>query len=509
MRRHLPFIALAALVALAMVYGINEQPGYTDSFYHYNAAVRLARGEGFIDDYLWVYIGAPDSLPAPSHLYWMPFTSLLAALGMSLFGVSYAGALVGFALCTWGAGLIAYWLGWRWGASARFAWASGLMTLFGGFYMRFWGATDTFAPYAVVGAGALLAIGLGAERQQARWWALAGLLSALGHLTRNDGLLLVIVGVWVLILQRPLRWQTRAKWGLWLVGAYLLGMSAWFYRMWQAVGAILPVGGTQGIWFTTFDDLFNYPPNANPQTLFADGAGLFLQIRLDALWANLQNLLAVEGFVFLAPFMLWQLWQYRKEPFWAGVFWFALGIHLAFTLVFPLPGVRGGLFHAGIALHPFWIVLGLKGIEGAVHAVARRRRHWSPKVASAFFTWCSVLAVLALSLSLGLPRRELARPVPSVYAEIQRTIAPNARVMINDVAQFYYYTGLGGVVLPNASVDVVPTLARIYGVRYMILEFPNVPRPLYFDDVPPFLRRVPLTTAGDSVQLYEIALEGE
>ncbi len=498
------FALVALMGAFWIVYGINEQPGYTDSFYHYNASVRMAEGQGLVDDYLWVYIGAPDSLPAPSHLYWMPFTSLLASVGMSIFGVSYRGALVGFALFLWGTALIGYWLGRTFGNNNRLAWLTGLITLFGGFYMRFWGVTDTFTPYAWVGALALLFMGLGTQQQKTRWWVLAGFFSALGHLTRNDGLLLLLVGLWLMLWQR-VAWRTRLIWASVFFGAYLLGMGAWFARMWQETGSILPIGGTQGIWFTTFDDLFSYPPDASPTILFADGVGLFLQIRFDALVSNFQNLLAVEGFIFMMPFMVWQLWRVRKEPFWAGVFWFAVGIHVAFTLVFPLPGTRGGLFHAGTALHPFWALLGLQGIEGIVDFMAKRRRHWNPRIAKTVFTFGAMLAVLALSLSTGLSRREVVRPIPPIYATISQMIAPDERVMINDVAQFYYYTGIGGVVLPNESIDVVPTIARQYGIRYLILEYPNVPRPLNFAEPPAFLRRISLEST--STHLYEILLD--
>ncbi len=42
--------------------------------------------------------------------------------------------------------------------------------------------------------------------------------------------------------------------------------------------------------------------------------------------------------------------------------------------------------------------------------------------------------------------------------------------MINDPAAFYYHTKLSGVVVPNASPDVVPTIARRYGVTHLILD---------------------------------------
>ncbi|MCL4251506.1 MAG: hypothetical protein KJ065_25365, partial [Anaerolineae bacterium] len=72
------------LIAAFVIVRTVAAPTYTDAYYHFNAAAQLAGGQGLTDAYLWNYIGAPLSLPAPSHLYWMPFTSITAAAGMWL-----------------------------------------------------------------------------------------------------------------------------------------------------------------------------------------------------------------------------------------------------------------------------------------------------------------------------------------------------------------------------------------------------------------------------------------
>jgi hypothetical protein len=85
------FVLVSLLLALVVVRFPNERPAFTDAYYHFNAAVKLAEGAGFVDHYLWTFVAAPDALPARSHLYWMPGTSLLAAAGMTIFGVSFWG----------------------------------------------------------------------------------------------------------------------------------------------------------------------------------------------------------------------------------------------------------------------------------------------------------------------------------------------------------------------------------------------------------------------------------
>jgi hypothetical protein len=89
-------------------------PGYTDAYYYFNAGQRLATGQGLTDPYVALtYLGAPESLPAPSHTYWMPLASLLAALGGGLFWK----AQIPFGLLWLGLALLAFWLGARLGGS--------------------------------------------------------------------------------------------------------------------------------------------------------------------------------------------------------------------------------------------------------------------------------------------------------------------------------------------------------------------------------------------------------
>lgn len=481
-RSHGLFVIMALLFSGIIVRYPNEQPGFTDAFYHYNAAARLAGGDGLTDDYLWTYIGAPDTLPARSHLYWMPGTSLLAALGMSIFGISYAAAQISLVLCLWGAAGLAYTIGWQLRHTVRHAWVAGLLVLMGGFYSRFWGVTDTFAPYALFGSLALWAMGQAIRHASWRWWLAGGLACGAGHLIRSDGLLLVLSGGAVLMVMR-VSLRTRLHYGVALIAGYLLIMSPWYVYNSITLGTLLPVGGTQAIWYTSYDDLFNYPADASPTHFFANGASVLLSSRWEALIANLQTLLFVEGYIILAPFMLGALWRRRHQTEWWPVILFALGLHAAFTLVFPFPGVRGGLFHGATALMPFWAALAVEGVDTAIEWIAARRRHWKIATAQPVFSVGIVLLVAILSYNIVAERRETVS-VPAYYQTLQQVIPAGSRVMRNDPAQLYYFTGLGGVVLPNESFDIVQQLVDLYEIDYVLLDYPNVPEPLFDQPVP-------------------------
>lgn len=473
-RRDWLMFGMVALVgAFLLTRGLVGQPGgFTDVFYHYNAATRLVQGEGLTDPYLWVYVGMPEHLPAPSHLYWMPLTALLGAVGMWLLNApgSYAAAQWPFALMLAGAALVGFYLGNRLGKSRRYAWFAGLMTLFGGYYLRFWGATDTFAPYAFIGSLCLLSMGFTATLESRRaylWAAICGALAALGHLTRADGLLLLFVGMMVVLWSAKRLFSSRIVLTGIMIAAYLLVMLPWFARNLNAIGSLLPVGGVQAIWFTEYNDLFNYPPDANPQTFFASGQ-IFVS-RWEAFLSNLGTFVAVEGIIVLTPFMLIGLWKRRCDPLLRGFWLYMLGVHVAMTLVFPFPGYRGGLLHSAAALMPWWMALGLAGLDDVVDWIAKRRRTWNSWVAKTIFSVTLVVFVVFFSLSLALPRR-VAIHEPALYPALDAALPNDARVMINDPMQLYYYTGRGGVVLPNEAPAIIPEIAAQYDVQYLLLE---------------------------------------
>lgn len=491
--------ALLFLIASAlMVYVFNPRPTYTDAYYHYNAALNVASGRGFVDDYLWTYIGAPDSLPAPSHLYWMPGTSIIAAGSMLIFGLTHAAAQLPLVLMLWGGCMLTVWLATKLGASRLQALCAGVITVFGGLYLPFYGAIDTVTPYLLIGALTLILLARGSASGETRPvnWIIAGVLAGFGHLIRSDGLILVIVG-WCVALYPwdYLRSGRRARLlsRMMAVGAftvaYVLIMMPWFMRNLEAFGQILPVGGTQSIWFTEYNNLFDYPPLASSAVIAEQGIGAFIEPRLQAMGLNgtLGTLIAVEGYIFLLPFAFIAFFRRRHETLLRPVWIFALGVHLAMTFVFPFPGMRGGLLHAASALIPFLSVLSVLGIDDAVTWAAKKRR-WRVSTARTVFTTAATVLVVLMSVLLALPKRAVPA-VPPAYQALSAILPESVRVMSNDPAAVYYFTGLGGVVLPNESPEVMREVLRTYAIDYVLLQPPDITQPLagLVDDVPDYL----------------------
>lgn len=512
-RDYTRFLLVAVPLALGVVYGFVSGPTYTDAYYYLNGANRLVTGHGMTDAAIWTFIGMPAALPAPSHTYWMPMASWAAAVGMWAFNapLSFRAAQAPFAVLLVLVALTAFWLGVRLGAARRHAWVPALMVLFGGFYARYWGMPETFTPFAAFGVGALVALGRGVVSKRVGWFALAGALSAGAHLTRADGVLLVLAGGAAIFWFWDTSWTWRARFAcaLVLVAAYLLAMSPWFVRNLSVIGTPLPTGGAQGIWYTEYNDIFNFPPDATPARFFAEGGWALLgSSRWTALRVGVGTLAVVQGFIILFPFMLAELVRRGGDPFLRPFWIYTLGLHLAMTLVFPFPGYRGGLLHSAAALMPFWTVLGVLGLERGVDWAAKRRR-WNPRTAKPVFTVATLVVVVALSAILSVRGRTPQVDV-ALYAQLAETLPPDARVMANDPSAVYYYAGFYGVTLPNEPPDAISEIAARYGLTHLLLEGVSggeaalVTAPLRGlpANPPAFLEPIPLP--DDDVRLYRI-----
>ncbi len=507
-RRDLLLLFTLALLFNFTIASFTSGPWYVDDAYYFGGALRLAQGHGFTEPYLWNYLGGFAALPAPSHAYWMPLTSILAALSMSAFGQTFAAARLPLLLLASLLPLIAYHVAHTTTGLRRHALAAGLLAVFCGYYVIYWGTTDSFAVYAVAASLAFAALFRGVETPSVRfaktlgvstlWWFVAGVCAGLAHLTRADGVLVLAVALFV-ILMSPSRRFTLSP--LLLVSGYLLVMLPWFIRNLLAVGSPLGAGGAGTLWLTEYNDLFNYPPNLTPARYFEAGWGVILDGKLQALISNFQTIVAVQGLIFLAPFIVIGLWQLRKRALYRIVMLYAALLYVAMTFAFSFPGTRGGLFHSGVALAPFYFPAALVGLDAAIDWIASRLKHWKPELAKRNFTILVVIFAAALTLALAAPRLRGSEE-DSMYA-LLRDLPTEAVVMSNNPPGVWVATGHPGIPLPNGAGNTVIALAGQFHVRYIVMDKNIAPSliPLYQSGGTEWLRLI--KQEGD-VKLFEV-----
>ncbi len=475
------------LLALILV----RHPGYMDAAYNYDIALNLARGQGLVEPFLWNYLDNPSGLPHPSHLYWMPLPTLLAWVGLTLFGQTYRAAQIPFAVLSALLPLVSYWVAVQTTGSRRHGWLAGLLMIFSGFYVLYWSHTDNFTPFALAGSLSLIAAwqasrarGGGGTKQRlgpAGWALAAGALAGLAHLSRADGPLLLIAIV--LVWGQSLISNPKSQIPLVVLG-YVLVMLPWFARNWLVTGALWPAAGVQSVWLATYDDLFSYGRELSPQTYLAWGWDNILRSKLDALWLNTQTVIAVFGMIFLTPLVPIGWWRLRRCSLYQLAAWYGALLFLAMTFVFTFPGPRGGLLHSGGALLPFIFTAALVGLDVAVEWAAARRPGWDVNMAKRVFGVGLVgLAVLVSGFLYyrGVVAGARWREPDAAYSHLVEWLASHGQaetvVMIGDPPGYWYYGGGPSIVVPNEPVETTLAVADRYGARYLVLDR-NRPAPL-------------------------------
>lgn len=466
-----------ALVVRTLTAAVVTHPGYIDATYSFHVASNLLAGRGLVEDVLWNYLSPPFDLPRPSNAYWPPGTALLAAAGsrllpedVPLWRRMQVAPVLGAALVVAGAYAMARSAA---PASGRRAVAVAGMTLFSGIYFPYWVTTDGFTPFAVVGGAVLWMATTGA-----RSWRLfaAGLLAGFAQGIRADGLLLLVAPVSVAVMsRRRLSGTLLAGLAATLAGG-LCGAFPLLLRNWMTWGAITPPGAAGAVWLREYDDLFLYSELPTWERWRAAGGGAALLARAGALWGNL-GVLGQPVLYYAAPLTLLGLWRTRGWITTRVPLAYVLSLYAVMSLVFPLPGVRGGLFHSLIACLPWvylWTVLGLE----TVVAWGARRRRWPERQAQTVFAGALVAygalasITFATQLTARWDRRLAAYVAAAAWLEVN---APaDARVMAVDPPGFWYASGRRTVVTPSDGLAGLIAAAGALDVDYVLVE-PAVP----------------------------------
>jgi hypothetical protein len=487
--RHYLLLASLGLALSAAIAAFQSVPGYMDADYYYAGGLQLAAGRGFTESFLWNYLDDPAGLPHPAFSYWMPLTSLLAALGMTITRhYNWFAARLGFLTLSAILPPLTAALSFSLTSRRDLALIAGMLAVFSGYYAPYLPLTDTFGLCMLFGALFFLILNRKSSIVNS---LLLGLLAGLMHLSRADGLLWLLMAFVAAFLGSPKPSQGRALFTfyflLFTLFGYLLIISPWLMRNMTVFGTPLAPGGSHALWLTRYDQLFAYPAS---QLTFASwwhsGLTEILKVRLWALGLNLESAFAVQGNIFLLPLILIGLWQLRKENrTWLAVL--AWGVTLtAMTLVFPFAGARGGFFHSGAALQPFWWAVAPLGLARVI-AWGAQQRGWREKQALTVFS--AGLVVIAVLLTAWIVQGQVIGPFngeqawgreAAAYTQIEEFLveqgAPDeAAVIVANPPGYYLVSGRAAVAVPDGDAQTVLDVAHRYGGRYLILEQGSLP----------------------------------
>ncbi len=538
-RRDLLLLFLLSLLVLLAIAQFQSLPGYMDADYYFGGGLQLVRGNGFNEPYLWNYLAEPPSVPTPSHAYWLPLASILAALSMWLTGQStFAAARLGFILLAALVPPLTSLLAFRVTANRASSLLSGLLACFPIFYSPFLPVTDNYAIYMLLGISFFLLLSsLADSKKHFIVFFGFGLVSALASLARSDGLLWLglsfLVAIWFAFkkidtytgTQVNTEYEVRNSHSassnpsllsripqhllsaFCILIGFLLLASPWYARNLHVFGSLMAPGGSRALWLTSYNDTFAFPASQlTMQSWLASGWDAILQARLDALRINLLNAFGAQGGVFLFPFILVGLWAFRRDVRvrFAALAWILLLV--AMTIVFPFAGPRGAFFHSGAALQPMWWVLAPIGLELSVASI--RRRGWLDDRAFVIFRGALVgisilmtLVVLAMRVLPGWERED------GIYLGVNELLLQSnpsgeAVVIVRNPPGFYLISGHPSVAIPSGGLEAVLDVSRKFNARYFIVEPTRVTGVIYDTR----LNQYPFNYIGgsDGIRLYEI-----
>ncbi len=317
-------------------------------------------------------------------------------------------------------------------------------------------------------------------------WILGG-LAALMHLTRADGLLWLLVAMTVFLLDWDERGRHKGRAVLSVLGGYLLVMLPWFTRNWHVFGAPLAPGGYRALLLTDYNQTFAFPASQITLASFlSKGWMALLRARLWALGRNAATAFAVQGGVLGLPFIIWGGWLFRRD---VRVRAAALGwllTFLAMTLAFPFAGARGGFFHSGAALQPFFWALLPPGLDAAVTAI--RRRGWLDARARVILP--ALLAVVMALMTIFLVWTGVVsapwNPAAPRYAQVEAWLdayrPDDSPVIVANPPGYWLASGREALALPDGGADAAMRVANAFGAAYLVLEpdsYPAALAPLY------------------------------
>ena len=478
-----------ALTIYTLVATLQKEPGYMDSEYYFNQAIRIVHGDGLMEPFIWNYLGNPKGLPVPGFAFWMPLTSFISALSLWIFqSTDFYVARIPFVILAAALSPMSAFLATQFINTKRVGWLAGGLTIVAGYYLPFLTITDNFLPYMFLGAAILIILSQVQKAQtanRAAWLSgLTGIVVGLMAYTRSEGLGWILPAGFAIMISRLDKdgKKTRGFLNLaWLSIGFVITFAPWLVRNIHIYNALFPPANSSMLWLTNYEDLFVYPSSVLSSARFLDsGFQIIFKDRLQALGSNLQTMIASGGSIFLIPLIVIGWWKYRKNLLSKSVGIALLLIVFIMSFIFPFAGERGGFFHSLSSIQIFLWAMVPVGLEVVIDW-GINRRGWKRNRSWIMFGTGIIAASICLTAYIFVDKLEngLEINVPwnessSLFTQIESILEQqganeNDVIMINDPPGYTLYTGRSSVMIPTGEMASIHEAIDQFDVRYLAI----------------------------------------
>jgi hypothetical protein len=487
-----------ALAVRAVVFGLHPDAAYPDSYYYVDVARALHAGQGFNIDFIWSFVDVGGRIPAhpilpiPSNAHWMPLAALIQLPTMWLLGPTTVASAIPFVIIGSLAAPMTWLLAREIGCSPRVALLAGIAVAVPAAATIFMAQPDNLALYQPLGTAVLWLTVRGLKGRRGSY-ALAGLVVGLATLARNDGVLLGAVVGLAFVWDRGRAWRSNGsrvpaipwRYAFACFGLFLIVMAPWYARQLAVFGSLSP-SSTSGriLLIQTYEQMNSVTSDTSLAAFLGQGAGPLLLSRGLGLISALQVYFVIAVPIVLSPFALIGAWDRRRSLEFGPFFLYAGLLFAASGLLFAVHVPYGTFLHSAVAMVPFTFILAFEGAVLASRWAARHRPAWTDEGAARLFlvvAAASVVVNAAAFTALAIPSWNTDRDARlAAGGALDAAGAPPTDLLLSaDPAGFKYFTGRGGVVTPNDSLDVIHQVAVDYDVRWLVLERAHLVEPMF------------------------------
>lgn len=476
MKRYLPLLLIctAALIVRLGLLTIVDFPGVADPNHYFNMAVRVVEGHGLTIDYVWQYNVPPDDIVHPEE-HWMPLTALIAAVPMSLFGISVRAAV----LPSIAAGVLLPALVYLAARQWKLSHAAALMSAAGAAFLPEFMLnslrTDTTIFAAVFVTGALAAFHHGLKHGSAWAYGLCGVLTGLAYLTRTDGALILPLVPAVIIVMALVRRHAdtafRPRWSpLVVVGFVLAAAPYWVYNL-NATGMIGSPETSDMFFFTDHNDHYAYGRTFTLQTMLeAQTFGQILGKRIFEFAAGIRMATTTLD-LFAVPVIggLILLVVRRDRPRLIAalpVVLLIIGAFIAYAVFIPYKAQAGSLKKAWLMALPALLPAAGYALE---QVIAQPRLRYGALALILGLTAANGIELVRADLRFAAAYRSTVEAAVAVLQTLPDVNADGDRRVMTQDPYMLRYAGVRSVMFPFEDRDLVYEIALRYGIDYLLM----------------------------------------